>query len=114
MATAAIELLILGTRRWMGGFVWSGNEIIWMAPVGYALLFIVPALVIAPVAGRWPRLDVSALVGGIGFGVGTASLIRLLSNQRVHVAAMVLLGLGIGVRAALILYRMPLAAKGRV
>lgn len=114
VTSAAIELLILGTRRWMGDFVWSGNEIIWMTPVGYVLWFIVPALFIAPFAGRWRRFAASALVWGICLGVGAAALIRLLSSQRVHMAAILLLGIGLGVRAGLFLHRMPLAARGRV
>jgi arylsulfatase A-like enzyme len=111
LATAALELTIVAVRRWMGHFVWSGNEIIWMTPLGYVLMFVVPALFIAPFAGRWRRLDAAALAGGIGVGLGAAALIRLLSYQRVHIAAILLLGMGLGVRAGLILHRMPLAAR---
>jgi arylsulfatase A-like enzyme len=114
VGVAAMELLILGTRRWMGDFVWSGNKIIWMTPTGYALWFILPALFIAPFAERWRRFTASALVGGICIGLGAVALLRLLSNQRVHLAAMLLLGIGLGVRAGLLLQRMPLAARGRV
>ncbi len=58
-ATAALELLILGVRRWQGSFTGSGAEVVWMAPAGYLLLFGVPALVVSPLASRIPRLSIA-------------------------------------------------------
>lgn len=103
--TSAVELLIQAARRWRSDFVWSGGEIVWMTPLGYAFLFVVPAIVLAPLAGRLARLPLSSLVAGGCIGLGSASVLRLLSSQRVHLAAIALLGLGVGVQVGRILHR---------
>jgi arylsulfatase A-like enzyme len=97
---AAGELLIIAWRRWSGVFTWTGADVAWMTPAGYLLIFAVPALIVAPLAGRRRWLPVSALVAGVGVGLGTMAVIRLLGSQRIHIAALLLFGLGIGVRAA--------------
>lgn len=98
--TSAAELLILAWRRWSGEFTWTGADVAWMAPAGYLLIFTVPALIAAPLAGRRRWLPVSPLVAAFGAGLGTMAVVRLWGSQRIHIAALLLLGLGVGFQAA--------------
>ncbi len=107
MLPAACELLIFGWRRWHGMFTWTGADVAWMTPAGYLLLFALPAVVAAPLAGRLRLLPVVRLIAAVGVGLGTMAVVRLLGNQRIHIAAVGLLGLGAGIQAARLVARRP-------
>lgn len=107
VVTAACELLIIGWRRWSGVFTWTGADVAWMAPAGYLLIFTVPALIAAPLAGRRRWLPVSPLVAAVGTGLGTMAVVRLWGSQRIHIAALLILGLGAGVQAARVMRSRP-------
>jgi len=79
-------------------FVWSDPDVLWMAPTGYLILalgvagFAALLGTVIPVLGR-PRLYV-ALVSMVGL----AAIVRLLTLQRLHPAAILVLAVGLGIQ----------------
>jgi arylsulfatase A-like enzyme len=105
-----IEVSILALQRaTIGQLVWVGPRMAWMAPLGYGLLAMPPALVLAVAARLWPARGRTFLcLGVLGLSlIGTYSVVQLLSQQRLHPAAVVLVALGIGFQAARATWRRP-------
>jgi arylsulfatase A-like enzyme len=92
------EVVLLALRRaWTQELVWVGSRVVWMAPVGYTLLAIMPAGLLACLAWRWPgRAHVFLAIGLAGLSLaGTIGILRLASGQRLHIVAMILLAAGV-------------------
>jgi arylsulfatase A-like enzyme len=98
LVTGFLEVLILGIRKFALGEVISlSQHVVWMAPLGYALLFLPPGALLAALAPRfrWIRLDrvVALFVFLSVIGIGTMF-------PRVHRLATLALALGVAVQAA--------------
>lgn len=97
----ALDVATLLLRRsWLGEFTTRSRDVLWLAPVGYILVFTVGALLLGLIAWGRPRvpalwLTVCGAVSGIAL-----SVTFLLAGQRLHPAALLLLAVGAGVQAA--------------
>ncbi len=82
-------------------FTWSSKHIMWMAPAAYLFFFGAPVAVLALVAWLFPRFTRRWWCAGLAAGcalVAGACFLRLLSLQRIHVAAILLLAAGLAVQ----------------
>jgi arylsulfatase A-like enzyme len=107
MATAALwialltgfaEVAILGVRKFaLGQTIGLSQHVVWMAPLGYVLLFVPPTLVLAVLAARLRWLRLEHVTGLLAFlaALGLASMF-----PRLHRLAMLVVALGTGVHAA--------------
>ncbi|MBK7925225.1 MAG: sulfatase [Gemmatimonadetes bacterium] len=91
---------VLLRRAWLGQFTARSRDVLWLAPLGYVLVFALGALLLGLIAWRRPRfpalwLTVFAAAAGIAL-----SVTFLLLGQRLHPAALGLLALGLGAQAA--------------
>lgn len=110
------EAALLGIRYLLSGeLVWAGPRLVWMAPAGYLVLAGLPALLLAGAARLRPGLGRLALAAGMAglSAIGTMTLLRLATEQRLHLLAMLIAGLGLGYQVARVAYRNPWAAVRR-
>lgn len=100
VAGALDVAVLLARRHWMHEFTARSRDVLWLAPLGYVLVFVLPALALGLLAWRWPRLPALWLLTcGAVTGV-VMSLVFLMMGQRLHPAALWLIALGAGVQAA--------------
>lgn len=77
---------------------WMSPDVAWMAPLGYVLVFLPVALLLAALVAAIPRLPALRLAA---FTFGTlAAFSFLLLFPRLHQYAALLLGIGVGARVA--------------
>lgn len=95
----ALHALIIGTRsQLLGQFVWSSRDVVWMAPIGYLIVFGIVALplsVCAALAPRWITLRAVIFC----FAALAAFSVALLF-PRIHWLASLALAFGVGYRFA--------------
>jgi arylsulfatase A-like enzyme len=72
------------------------EDFVWMAPLAYAGLFLVVALVLFPVRARWPRLFSVPRLAMLFASIGTLAVLRAPGN-RLSLYASVALAVGFGV-----------------
>jgi putative copper export protein len=80
-----------------------------MAPVGYLLLGGLAAAFLAFCGKLMPRLFRDFFATGV-FGrclVATGTILRIITQQRLHPIAMILVGFGLGTQLARLVYRQP-------
>lgn len=75
---------------------WMSPDIAWMSPIGYLLLFVPPALILAALAAAAPRLRVERLAVLLFVTLGAFSFLLLF--PRLHQYAALVLAVGIGAR----------------
>ncbi len=98
IATGLLEAAILSYRKFvLGEAIHLSQHYLWMAPVGYVLMFALPALALGLISRRWPRFGIGAAVGLLAF---LSVLGVLFMFPRLHRFAMLLLAAGAGVQAA--------------
>lgn len=103
-----LEASVLGVRRLVfADFIWSSRHIAWMTPASYVLFFGLPALGLTLVARVRPRWIPLGWIAGACVAVGMAAMLRLLGEQRIHIAAVWILAVGLGVQVARIVGRGP-------
>ena len=102
--TGLVEVLLLGIKKfYLGQFIKFGPDVIWMAPVADAALFLIPACLLMLLAWRWPKLG-SLHVGLFVFSfLGFLSL--LLMYYPIHLYAKILLAAGLAVQAVRVMMR---------
>jgi len=94
-----VEAALLFVRRaWLGTFVWAPGPLWWLTPAGTALLLLAPAVLLGIAAWRFPgritpERQIFALSTLCSFGL-------LLMIPRIHVAALFVLAVGLGVGLA--------------
>ena len=95
----AAHVLIMGARSlWLGQFIWSSRDVVWMAPAGYLLVFGALALPLALIAALRPGwMPQRAVV--FCFAAAAAFSVALLF-PRIHHLASLFVAIGIGVRVA--------------
>ena len=98
--TGLVEVAVVEFRwRILHRFVWTGSEMIWMAPLSYLGLFTVlggAAALIACISHQ--RWTVAMTAAAAGF-LSAFSLLFLVAGYRLETVALVLLPLGLGVQA---------------
>jgi arylsulfatase A-like enzyme len=101
LAAGLIEAAILLFRRdVLHQFVWSGTEVVWMSPVSYLLFLIPVGLVFSlPLLSRWPNATRAALVFLLASVIAFV-LAEVAFGARIHVAARLILSVGLGVQLA--------------
>ena len=101
---AWLRFVLLGIKKfYLGQFIKFGPDVIWMAPVADAVLFLIPACVLMLLAWRWPKLG-SLRVGLFVFAfLGFLSL--LLMYYPIHFYAKILLAAGLAVQAVRVMMR---------
>ena len=106
LLTGVIQVLIEGiTRHGFDRFTWSSRDVIWMAPTGHAILFPLLGVPLVLLAFFFPKqLPFGWVVGSFAF-LGAYSL--LLPYLQIARYAIVLIGLGIGVRTGQLMGREP-------
>jgi arylsulfatase A-like enzyme len=98
LVTGFVEVIILGVRKFALGEVLSlSQHAVWMAPLGYVMLYVPPALVLAALAPRMRRLRLAHVVALFTFlsAVGVGAMF-----PRLHRLATVVLAAGVAVQAA--------------
>jgi arylsulfatase A-like enzyme len=100
LLTGGIEAGIIITRQAVRQFVWSGPDVVWMAPFGYLILSLALAVLLAFIGATVPALGRPRLYVGLVSIVGIAAILRLLTLQRLHAVAIVLLATGLGIQLA--------------
>ncbi len=96
-----LEVALVYYRRAADGeFTGRPRDLLWLAPLTYALIYLLWAGLVLLVSGKWRRLSPIPVVG---FGCGSAIVASLLTTHfgpRLHPAAVLLLGLGAGLQLA--------------
>jgi arylsulfatase A-like enzyme len=100
LLVGGIEAGIIITRQTMRHFVWSGPDVIWMAPLGYLILALAGAVLAAVLGSMIPALGRPRLYVGLISIIGLAAILRLLTLQRLHPVAILLLAVGVGIQVA--------------
>ncbi|MEO8448697.1 MAG: sulfatase [Gemmatimonadota bacterium] len=99
LVAGAVEVATHLVRRYgFHQFTWASHHVVWMTPLSYLLLLVPPAVLVAVVAWRWPRLVPLPLLAGLYAAVVTATLLILLTNQRLYLASVVLVAIAVGVQ----------------
>lgn len=92
----AEALFLLGLRFFGGRLAFVGSEMLWMAPVGYLVLFLVALLGALSLSVLFQRIPGDRLfLFALGF-LGVAGLLRTVSLLHLHPVAVVALAAGIG------------------
>ncbi|MCC7133147.1 MAG: sulfatase [Gemmatimonadales bacterium] len=92
-----IEAMLHAIRfRWADQFTWTGPDVIWMAPLSYVAFLGVLAVPVAMVAMLRPQWATAAVYLGVATAVASFGLLRVASAQRLHVAAMAAVAVGVG------------------
>jgi arylsulfatase A-like enzyme len=115
LITGLAEVLTLGIRwLWLRQFVWAEPRVAWLAPLGYLILFGLPALVPALATRLQPARAALALAFTIGGPVflGIMALLRVATQQRLYVAASAVLAAGLAYQAGRWGFRHPDRAVG--
>ena len=93
------HVLVMGAKSLLlGQFIWSSRDVVWMAPVGYLLVFGALAVPLALLAALRPRWVPQAAVVFL-YATAAAFSVALLF-PRIHPIASLLVAIGIGVRSA--------------
>lgn len=99
LATGVLELTFLAGDKWLlRKTLFVGQDVVWLAPVGYLLLFLGVGLVVSGLQRRSRRDLAPALVGGLGF-LGSLSAL-FIYNPRVHALALLLTAIGVAIQGA--------------
>lgn len=90
-----LEVLVLAVRRFgLGTFTGRGPDFWWLSPAAYVVLFAVPTVLLALLAHRWPKLISWRTAVFLLAFAAIASIVVLLFFQKLHPAALLLLGAG--------------------
>lgn len=92
----AESTVLLYRRVVLESFIWSSRDIVWMAPLGYALIFVPPAAALALAMRRRPGLAprvMPLLMAALTF-VAVAMLVRLVSLSRIHMISVAIVAAG--------------------
>ncbi|HEU4565398.1 MAG TPA: sulfatase-like hydrolase/transferase, partial [Gemmatimonadaceae bacterium] len=101
LVTGFVEVAILAYRRYaLGAFIARSRDFWWMAPLGDLILIGVPALLLALIARRWPRLVTLRVATWLIALPCALSVLLLLFYQRLHNVALLVLAVGAAVQAA--------------
>jgi arylsulfatase A-like enzyme len=96
--TGLVEVMFLGIKKfYMGQFIKFGPDVIWMAPLADAVLFLVPACLLMLLSWRWPKL--ASLSVGLSVFSFLGFLSLLLMYYPIHLYAKLLLAAGLAVQA---------------
>jgi arylsulfatase A-like enzyme len=100
------EVSLLAAKRiLLQQFIRFGPNLIWMAPLSDLLFFIVPGLILALVAWRWPKA-ISVRTACLVFAF-LSFLSLLLLYSKIHVYAALLLASGLAVQTSRIIAKRP-------
>jgi arylsulfatase A-like enzyme len=101
LAAGLAEALILLVRREaLHQFIWVGTDVVWMAPISYAVFFLPIGIVFALVAWRVPRY---ASLRGLTFVcllLTVAALLDVAFGGRIHLIARAVLAFGLAYQGA--------------
>lgn len=99
-AVGLVELALLALRRWgLGIPIYLTPQVVWAAPLSYAVLFVPVGLVLAVLGRRWQAVGAPATLVFSSLLFGTYSALQVFSIQ-LHGAAALVLALGVAWRAA--------------
>src|SRR5262245_56935669 len=99
LLTGFSEVFLLGVKKFfLGQFIRFGLDVVWMAPLADALLFLLLGLVLWLIAARWPNLVSLRLVTGIFAFLGFLSLLFMYYPLAVY--AKILLAAGLAIQAS--------------
>ncbi|MGI8842764.1 MAG: sulfatase [Gemmatimonadaceae bacterium] len=98
LATGLAEAAILSFRKIvLGEAIHLSQHYLWMAPVGYVVMFALPALTLGLISRRWRQVRIGHVVGVLAF---LSVLGVLFMFPRLHRIAMFVLAAGAGIQAA--------------
>ena len=103
LLAALIEIIALLTRWMDDQFIHRSREFLWMTPAGYLFLFAVPIGVLWALY-RGQIISFSVAVFCLATAAAVSGLLVLLDGK-IHVAALLLLGLGIGLQVRRVVQR---------
>ena len=118
LLVAAWFALLAGTARaghyavirWLtDAFQWTGDHVMWMAPLAHMVIFAVAAVPLAALAALVPRLVSARLVVGLFATVAAFSFLLLF--PRLHHLASLALAIGAGLRLSGWVVRQPARAR---
>jgi arylsulfatase A-like enzyme len=118
LLAAAWFALLAGTARaghyavmrWLtDAFQWTGDHVMWMAPLAHVMIFAVPAVLLAALAAFVPRLVPARLV--VGLFATAAAFSFLLLFPRLHHLASLALAIGVSLRLTAWVVRNPARAR---
>jgi len=96
------EVAALGVLKYaLGRYLYRSPDAFWMIPVVDAVLTVAAMLVLAALAGRWPRLGSLQSAALTGSAIGFLTIAAL--YVRLHPIAAVILAIGVGVQASRII-----------
>lgn len=99
IVTGSLQVAVGALRHAIGhDFIWLSREYVWMVPAGYAVLFLVVALLLSIIASFWTGAG-DVRVPGFVFGTLGALGLTLLVPGLHHLAALAV-ALGTGTRVA--------------
>jgi arylsulfatase A-like enzyme len=102
LATGLAEVGIITLKRaFFHAMVFVGPDVVWMAPLADALMFLSVALVLAGLGSRWPRMASVPVTVAVFPFLAYASLLVMV--PRLHRLAALLLAAGLAVRTAPVL-----------
>ena len=108
LSTGLIEsTVVLVQREVLGHFIWASLDVLWMAPVSYALFFALPGVLLFLVTWQWPRAMPPVLAPFLFATLGAISLLFLLAGNHLHPAARIVLALGLASQVAWPVRRRP-------
>lgn len=102
-AARAVRYLIL--RATSDGFQWTGDLVVWLAPLGHVAILLIPASALAVVAAFSPTLISRRFVIAVLASVALYSFLLLFS--KIHHLAWLAVAVGAGVQIARLLTRAP-------
>lgn len=100
LATGLLEVAVLLVRRHLlGTFIYAPEDFVWLTPLSYLMHFRWPALAAVAVVMLWPRAPLHR-VAVLPFATLGAFSLLLQTGSRLHLWAVGLLALGIGLQIA--------------